>query len=121
MNVPRETYHRKLAKALERNGGLYLLQDILDAVAEGRMQSFAANNSWAVTQVSQYPRAKALEIIAVVGDLGDGEKLHERVLAYARDEGCQLVMAHGRLGWAPNARKHGWKIVSRSMIFIKEL
>jgi hypothetical protein len=120
--VSRETvYMRKLAKALDRGGSLYILQDILDAIAEGRMQSFVARDSWAITQVHAFPRAKALEIIAVVGDLGDGEALHDQVVAFAEDTGCGLIMAHGRLGWLKRAQAHGWKVLSKSMVFAKEL
>ena len=52
-------------------GGLYTLNDILTAIAEGRMQSFVEGNSWVITQVMSFPRAKVLEVFAAVGDLDD--------------------------------------------------
>ena len=57
-------YHVKFAKALARQGDLYTLQDILDRLADGRMQSFAENNSWMITQISNFPRRRVLEVIA---------------------------------------------------------
>ena len=44
-------YHAKLARVLERMGGLYTVQDILNLIAIGKMQSFTEGDSWAVTQI----------------------------------------------------------------------
>ena len=64
-------YHRKLARVLDRIGGLYTLNDILTLIAEGKMQSHVVNNSWAITQVQDFPRARQLLLVAMVGDLAD--------------------------------------------------
>jgi hypothetical protein len=114
-------YHRKLARVLDRMGGLYTLNDILTAIAEGRMQSFAVNNSWAVTQVNDYPRARALQFVAMVGDLADRDELQAKVLDYARDVNAGLVSAHGRLGWIPHARELGWRLKTKNYIYHKEM
>jgi hypothetical protein len=114
-------YHAKLAKALERAGALYALPDILERIADGRMQSFTANNSWLVTQIGVYPRARVLEIIALVGDLADIDNLHEQLLAFARKIECEAIVAQGRYGWTQLAKKHGWKTVSHNMVFRKEV
>ena len=47
-------YHRKLARVLDRMGGLYTLNDILTMIAKGQMQSFVEGESWAVTQICQF-------------------------------------------------------------------
>ena len=41
---------RKLARVLDRMGGLYTLHDILTAIAAGKMQSFAEGDTWAITK-----------------------------------------------------------------------
>ena len=56
-------YHRHLARALERMGAVYTVSDILAAIAEGRMQSFTDGDSWAITQVVDYPRARMLDVL----------------------------------------------------------
>jgi hypothetical protein len=114
-------YHQKLARVLDRMGGLYTLNDILTAIAEGRMQGFAVNNSWAVTQVNDYPRARALQFVAMVGDLADRDELEAKVLDYARDINAELVSAYGRLGWIPHARELGWRLKARSYLFHKDV
>lgn len=119
MNAP--VYHEKLAKALERAGGLYSLNDILERCADGRMQSFTWNNSWVVTQISVYPRSRVIDIIALVGDLDDGENLHAQVFDFARTMEVNAIVAQGRVGWARLAKSHGWKTVSQNTVFRKEV
>lgn len=115
------TYQEKLARVLAGMGGLYTVDDLLTAIGEGRMQSFAVNNSWAVTEVSAYPRARKLNILAVVGDRPDLEALHNRVLAYAADNGVSLVSAYGRKGWMPDAAAHGWRLKAKTFLYYKDV
>jgi hypothetical protein len=114
-------YHKRLAKALDRQGGLWSLTDILERIAGGTMQSFVRNQSWAVTQISVFPRRRILEIVAVVGDLGDCRILHDEIIAFADKMDVDLVAAYGRLGWVPDARRNGWKIKTQSYLYHKEL
>jgi hypothetical protein len=114
-------YHRRLARVLDRMGGAYLVSDILAAIAEGKMQSFAEGDTWAITQVIDYPRVRALEILAVVGEHEQFRKLHERILQYARDNDIGLVQAYGRRGWLPDANANGWKVRTTSYLYQREL
>ena len=118
MNAP--LYHRKLQKALDYQGGLYALNDILERCADGRMQSWVQGNSWAVTQISVYPRRRLLEIVAAVGDLRDCRILHGKILKFANEMSVDLVAAYGRRGWARDADRNGWKIKSESYLYHKE-
>jgi hypothetical protein len=114
-------YHRKLAKALDRMGGLYLPQDILAAIAEGRMQSFVEGDSWAITQVTKYPRATVLEVLIALGDLKDCRILHDRILKYAEEIGVGLINTFGRRGWIPDAKERGWKVKMTGYVYQREL
>jgi hypothetical protein len=114
-------YHRKLERALDRQGGLYALGDILERIADGRMQSWVEGNSWAVTQISVYPQRRSLEIVAVVGDLGDCRVLHDRVIQFAKDVSVDLISTYGRFGWIREARRNGWKVKAQNYIYHKEL
>ena len=114
-------YHRKLARVLDRMGGLYVLNDILTEIAQGRMQSFVEDESWALTRVAQYPRAKVVEVLAVVGRLDKARVLHDRILVFAAEIGAGIVMAYGRSGWMPDAEKRGWKIKTKNYVYQKEM
>jgi hypothetical protein len=116
-------YHRKLARVLDRMGGLYTLNDILTAIAEGRMQSFVVNNSWAITQVQNFPRARQLQLLAYVGDLADVDALHAKILAYADEVNASLLSTYGRMGWLREGsfRRLGWRLKARSQLYQREM
>jgi hypothetical protein len=117
------SYHRKLARLLDRLGGTYLVDDILTAIAEGKMQSFVQNNSWAVTQLQDFPRARQLQLLAYVGDLADVDALHAKILAYADEVNAGLLSTYGRLGWLreDSFRRFGWRLKAKSQLYQKEL
>ena len=52
-------YHAKLARCLDRHGRPLHVCDILERDRGGRMQSFAEDNSWVITQSFNFPRAGA--------------------------------------------------------------
>ena len=114
-------YHRKMARVLDRMGGLYTLNDLLTRVADGRMQSFAEGNSWIITQIHVFPRAKALEVFAAVGDLNDLRVLHDRIIDFAAEIGAGVIQAHGRRGWLPDAAQRGWKLKARYYVYQKDM
>jgi hypothetical protein len=116
-------YHRKLARVLDRMGAVYLVSDILSAIAEGKMQSHVVNNSWGITQVQDFPRARQLQLLAMVGDLADLDPLHAKILAYANEVNAGLISTHGRLGWLREGsfRRFGWRLKTKSHLYVKEL
>jgi hypothetical protein len=114
-------YHKKLARVLDRMGGLYVLNDILTEVSQGRMQSFVEDESWALTRVAQYPRAKVVEVLAVVGKLDKARVLHDRILVFAAEVGASVIQAYGRAGWMPDAKRHGWKVKARNFVYQRDI
>ena len=104
-------------------GGLYTVSDILAAIAAGHMQSFAEGDSWAITQVVQFPRARLLEILIALGDIEQCRTLHSRILQYARDNGIGLVRNGLWLG--ADGFQHpltsGWKIRTKTFLYQREL
>ena len=117
--VDYQPYYVKLAKALKDGGDLYTVQDILTAIAESRMQSFAEGNTWAITEVNTFPNRKIVTLAYVIGDLKDAEILHDRVVEFAKSIGATMVKAFGRAGWAKDAEKNGWTIAGQ--IYCKEI
>jgi hypothetical protein len=113
-------YERRLNRALERMGGLWLASDILTKVMDGKMQMFALSDSIVVTQISNYPRAKVLEVIVAVGDIDELRVLHDNLLKFAAEVGAGVIQAYGRRGWIPDATKRGWKVKARSFVYQKD-
>lgn len=114
-------YYRKLAKVLDRMGALWTVQDILSAIAAGKMQSFVEGDSWAITQIADFPRARVLEILVALGDLEQCRRLHRRILQFARDNDIGLVQAYGRRGWIRDATALGWRVRTTSYLYQQEL
>lgn len=114
-------YERRLGRALDRMGGLWLVSDILHAVHAGKMQMFSEGDSIAVTQIALYPRAKVLEIILVTGELGALRILHDRLLVFAAEIGANVIQAYGRKGWMADAQKRGWRVKARSFVYQREM
>ena len=115
-------YHRKLARVLYRDGRLlHAAGRPRRAIAAGKMQSFVEGDSWAITQIAVFPRAKVLEILVALGDLDELRILHDRVLAFAEEIGASVVQAYGRRGWMADAARRGWKVKARSFVYQKEM
>jgi hypothetical protein len=117
------TYEQKLARVLDRMGGVYLVDDILTAIDEGKMQSFVVNNSWAITKIADFPRARQLDLLAMVGDLDDLDPLHDKILNYADEVNAGLLSTHGRMGWLREGsfERLGWRLKAKGHLYQKEL
>jgi hypothetical protein len=98
----------RLERALAINGGLYKLDDILEEIKRNKMQSFACNQSWAVTQVEDYPQKRVLTIVLVVGEMEDVDDMYAQIKKYALENGAVRIQAWGRPGWVKKADQMGW-------------
>ena len=86
------------------------------------MQSFAEDNCWVITQIHVFPRAKALEVVAVVGDLDDLDVLHDQDPGLRRRDQRGLIRAHGRRGWlARRGAALGWRLKARYYVYQKDM
>jgi hypothetical protein len=109
----------QLQKALDQMGNTHSLEDILALIDSGEMQSFAQGDTWAVTQIVDFPRKRILELFLIVGDLKDFRGLYNLILAFAEEQGCALLRGYGRFGWEPYAKANGWANGAR--IYLKEM
>lgn len=120
MNDKQRKLLDKAVALLEQYGGLYSIEDIVAAIKTGDMQSFSVNDSWIVTRVMDFPQARVLEIVLALGDLEDLEYMYYDVMDFAKVNGAQKVLAHGRMGWQKKAADRGWKTIRRST-YIKDV
>ena len=114
-------YHKKLARVLERMGGLYTVNDILAEIAANRMQSFVEGDSWLITRVSLYPRGKALEIVAALGDRDEVLLMVDRLPALAAEIGAGVIQTYGRKGWFRELERRGWRIKAENYVYQKDV
>lgn len=103
------TCYRLISAALPYSGGTHTVDDVVNGIAEGRLQLWQADGSLAVTQVRQYPQLTAVCIVLAAGDLGEiWSVLEPRIEAFARDIGATRIEALGRMGWLKSAASHGY-------------
>jgi hypothetical protein len=111
MSLPAEELYRRYRKTLEK-AGTYLSEDIQDAVEAGTMQAFHNGSALVITQIQQFPRRRYLQVVIVCGELGSIEALQPEVVKFARDHGCDFLLATtSRFGWDAVMPRLGWEKV----------
>lgn len=96
-------------------GGFYTFADVMERIHDGRFQSFAHGDSWAVTQVCEFPQKKVLDIVFIVGSLKELEIVYSDILGFVAEQGITYGMANGRRGFIEKAFP-GWKFVSATFV-----
>jgi hypothetical protein len=110
---------KKLERMLHQCGDLYTLDDLMERINDGRMQSFVQGNTWVITQVNEFPRRKVLEIVAVVGLISDAIQALPQLYEFANKISATLLMAsNARDGWWSYAQP-GWRKIGS--VYAKEL
>lgn len=98
-----------LTPALALAGGTHTLDDVAEAVAEGRMQFWPGATSAIVTQIEQTPRVRILHVFLAGGTLAELEAMMPPIEAWGRAHGCTRATLFGRQGWSRSfLREHGW-------------
>jgi hypothetical protein len=99
---------KKLERALAQCGGIFTLEDIRDNLKSGRMQGHVVGDTWAITQVLEWPRSKSVNVVFVVGDMKDALELETVIEKWAKDLGASFITGTGRDGWW-DYKTPGWK------------
>jgi hypothetical protein len=99
-----------MRRALKRGDDLFSLDDIEAGLMSGDLQGHVEGDTWAITQIHQWPRKKAVNVLFVVGSLQNSLKLEAKVETWAKEQEATLLTAVGRGGWW-QYRTPNWKIV----------
>ena len=109
---------KRMTKALEMAGNVYTLDDVIDQVKKGSLQGHVDGDTWAITQVQDFPRKKVVDILYVIGYLDDSLRMEKKIEDWAKGLGASMLTAAGREGWW-NFRTPGWK--QTGTMYAKEL
>lgn len=102
----------QIQRALEHQG-THTIEDVERMIHDREAQLWLGENSAAVTEIIQYPRAKALHLWLCGGDLKEiTELMLPKAEAFARAEGCTKLTTGGRKGWDRVMSKHGFAPVA---------
>lgn len=88
-----------LQAALDRDAGTHALEDVWELIESGVAQLWPTPNGAIVTVVEAYPKAKVLRFWLAGGTLRELQKSEPTIRAWAKDQGCTLVLIGGRRGW----------------------
>ena len=105
--------------ALKYTGGTHDIIDIYEGLYKGTMQLWPAEKSCLVTEIINYPKMKVLNIFLGGGDLTEILSMHEDVIRWAKDQGCEALNMTGRFGWKKPLANYGWKPLHSS--YVKEI
>ena len=98
-----------IESALEYGGGTHLFSDIVTSIVEGKMHLWPAKDSCLVTEITVFPRKKVLHVFLGGGNLEEIISMHDSVIQWAKDQGCESLTMTGRHGWSKALKKNGWK------------
>jgi hypothetical protein len=109
---------RKMQRALKETGDLFTLQDISAMLKKGTAQGHVVGDTWAITQVHEFPLKKSVNILVVVGNMEDSLAMEAKIDTWAKGIGADVITAIGRDGWW-DFRTPGWK--KAGTMYAKEL
>lgn len=113
-------YRPYIEAALAFAGGTHTYDDIREGVEQGRFQFWPGVHSAAVTEIIEYPRSRALNIVLAGGNLGEMEVGISALLDWGRAQGCTSATFSGRKGWERTfLTRTGW--VPSLVVFEKKL
>ena len=85
------------------------IEDVERRIASGQYSFWPGLNCAAVCEIRLYDNKKALVVVHGGGDLTELlGRIEPMLCAYARRQGCDVVMGEGRKGWERAARGSGY-------------
>jgi hypothetical protein len=119
MNAQQARLVEQVNGVLADDGGLMTLEDIIALARVGRMQVFHRDDAVVVTELLTFPRGRRVNGILAAGNLRSILEIESEVEAFARREGADAIVTHGRPGWARVGRRTGWSL--QSWCYLKHL
>jgi len=95
-------------KALKLGDNLFNLDDIQECLKNGKMQGHVEGDTWVITQVHEWPRRKSVNILYVVGSLGNALAIEDKLIDWAKSIDADLITTVAREGWGKFVTP-GWK------------
>lgn len=85
--------------ALDRDIGTHTADDVLELLETGPVQLWPTPNAAMVTVVETYPQKKMLRGWLSGGNLEEIQAMEPRIRAWAKRQGCDVIVIGGRKGW----------------------
>lgn len=99
---------RKVERLMEDGNGCYTLDDIMNEINEGKMQSHTFGDTWVITQVHEWPQRKSVDLTFVLGHEQEFWEGLPTLYKWARSIGADFMTGSGRDGWWRH-HPEGWR------------
>jgi hypothetical protein len=107
-----------LSHASEYTFGRYEPEDIIEFVLSGQAHLWVVLDEddikgVTITRFWQYPRKNCLDLVFLAGDDGFSwkDEMLSTLQSWARDSGCDVIEASGRLGLARAFKDDGYRVL----------
>ena len=94
-----EPWRKKIESALDQGGNPHSVEDIVDAVENGTLLFWTAEDSCAVTEIVTYPNFRDFHVFLAAGTLEEIKDMYSSFETYAKELGCKVMSLSGRRGW----------------------
>lgn len=97
-----------LEAALEKAGATHSIEDVRQAVEDGRVQFWPGQNCALVTEILLYPQTKRVRVWLAGGDLEEIGQMLQMGEWWAKEIGADGIEVVGRKGWAKVLQSDGF-------------
>ena len=85
------------------------MEDVVQAVIEGKMQFWPAPRGCAVTEIIAFPQKKVLHIFLAGGEMDQIIDMDSSAVEFAKMNGCTGMSIAGRKGWSRVLKDKGYE------------
>lgn len=104
-----EVHHDDIMAALAYAGGTHIKDDVFSMCISGHARFWSMDNSFMVTEILDYPRAKHYHIFLAGGELSEITDMTQDLVDAAREANCSKLTAGGRRGFIKALKAFGCK------------
>jgi len=110
-----------LQDAIELNDGEQTLKEVAFGLFTGKYRLWPGRTSAVVTEHTETPAGKFLNLMLAGGELDDLVEVTARIEEWGKENGVTRILLYGRRGWARNKtlKERGYR--TRHVIMAKDL
>lgn len=90
-------------------GNTHSVEDVIEAIRTGTMQTIFNENGVIITQILDYPRKRVMDVFMCVGELDAIKALEGELIAHAKKNKAHFGRAFVRPGLVEHWTKMGWR------------
>lgn len=94
-----EPLREQLLEAIECTHGTHTEDDVLAMILAGKLTLWSNGNAIMVTEFSDYPRMRVVNVFICAGDYDKMWEVEKMVIDDAKTNGCKRITGAGRKGW----------------------